>query len=47
MSFIGFCKDFTVGLTRGLSVFFNERNDFAERAYVPGVFPGRGSFQNR
>lgn len=29
-------RDFADGLSRGLSLFFTERNDFTERALMPG-----------
>lgn len=47
MSFVDFCKDFAVGLTRGLSIFFSERNDYAEKAYLPSVFVDQRGFQNK
>lgn len=47
MSIMVFCKDFAVGLTRGLSIFFNERNDFAEKAHFPGFYTREHTFQNK
>ena len=36
-------RDFADGLSRGLSLFFTERNDFTERATMPGRSPRRSS----
>lgn len=47
MSLVNFCKDFAVGMTRGLSIFFSERNDYAEKAYLPSVFVGQRGLQNK
>ncbi len=34
-------RDFADGLSRGLSLFFTERNDFTERTLMPGSKPRR------
>ena len=36
MIIINALRDFADGLSRGLSIFFTQRNDFTERAIMPG-----------
>ena len=37
MTFFQGIKDFVAGLTRGLGLFFTERNDYVSTANLPGV----------
>jgi len=36
MSFVDAIRDFAGGLSRGLSLYFSQRNDMTERALMPG-----------
>lgn len=41
MVIINAFRDFADGLSRGVSLFFTQRNDFTERSVMPGRNPAR------